>query len=157
MIHRGWRWVMRFDLSDDEWALLEPLMPKSRKSAHGTDRHGNPALVAGAAGRVALYRAGQAAAECLYRELQRAAARRDALHFAQSRAQSFGDLEGGLQHHPPAPRARQSADRRHYAKLSAPAMQRDGTLRYTEGSAPRPVASPSHQGLNDERTLLIGG
>jgi len=44
-----------------------------------------------------------------------------------------------------------------YAKLSAPAMQRDGTLRYTEGSAPRPVASPSHQGLNDERTLLIGG
>ena len=24
---------MRFDLSDDEWALLEPLMPKSRKSA----------------------------------------------------------------------------------------------------------------------------
>jgi len=109
MIHRGWRWVMRFDLSDDEWALLEPLMPKSRKSAHGTDRHGNPALVAGAAGRVALYRAGQAAAECLYRELQRAAARRDALHFAQSRAQSFGDLEGGLQHHPPAPRARQSA------------------------------------------------
>jgi hypothetical protein len=24
---------MRFDLSDDEWAFLEPLMPKSRKSA----------------------------------------------------------------------------------------------------------------------------
>ncbi len=24
---------MRFDLSDDEWALLEPLMPKSRKSS----------------------------------------------------------------------------------------------------------------------------
>jgi transposase len=23
---------MRFDLSDDEWAVLEPLMPKSRKS-----------------------------------------------------------------------------------------------------------------------------
>ena len=22
---------MRFDLSDDEWVLLEPLMPKSRK------------------------------------------------------------------------------------------------------------------------------
>ena len=24
---------MRFDLSDEEWALLEPLLPKSRKSA----------------------------------------------------------------------------------------------------------------------------
>jgi transposase len=23
---------MRFDLTDEEWALLEPLMPKSRKS-----------------------------------------------------------------------------------------------------------------------------
>ena len=29
---------MRFDLSDDEWALLEPLMPKSRKSARVDDR-----------------------------------------------------------------------------------------------------------------------
>ena len=29
--------------------------------------------------------------------------------------------------------------------------------RYTRGSAPRPVASPSHQGSNDERILLIGG
>ena len=28
---------MRFDLSDDEWALLEPLMPKSRKSARADD------------------------------------------------------------------------------------------------------------------------
>ncbi len=32
------RWIMRFDLSDDEWALLEPLMPKSRKSARADDR-----------------------------------------------------------------------------------------------------------------------
>jgi len=24
---------MRFDLSDEEWALLEPLLPKSRRSA----------------------------------------------------------------------------------------------------------------------------
>jgi hypothetical protein len=32
-----------------------------------------------------------------------------------------------------------------FAKLSAPAMQRDGTLRYIEGSAPRPIAPPSHQ------------
>src|ERR1700745_3997895 len=38
MIHRARRWVMRFDLSDDEWALLEPLMPKSRKSARADDR-----------------------------------------------------------------------------------------------------------------------
>ena len=29
---------MRFDLSDDEWALLEPLLPKSRKSARVDDR-----------------------------------------------------------------------------------------------------------------------
>src|ERR1700686_3384023 len=38
MIHRGRRWIMRFDLSDDEWALLEPLMPKSRMSARSDDR-----------------------------------------------------------------------------------------------------------------------
>jgi transposase len=29
---------MRFDLSDDEWALLEPLMPKARKSGRADDR-----------------------------------------------------------------------------------------------------------------------
>ena len=29
---------MRFDLSNDEWFLLEPLMPKSRKSARADDR-----------------------------------------------------------------------------------------------------------------------
>ena len=29
---------MRFDLSDDEWAVLEPLMPKSRKSGRADDR-----------------------------------------------------------------------------------------------------------------------
>jgi putative transposase len=44
-----------------------------------------------------------------------------------------------------------------FAKLSAPGMQRDGTLRYVEGSAPRPVAPPSHQGSNEERILLITG
>jgi transposase len=31
MIHRARRWVMRFHLSDEDWALLEPLLPKSRK------------------------------------------------------------------------------------------------------------------------------
>ena len=44
-----------------------------------------------------------------------------------------------------------------FAKLSAPDMQRDGTLRYIEGSALRPVAPPSQQGSNDARTLLIAG
>src|SRR5471030_1899526 len=29
---------MRFDLSDDDWALLEPLLPKSRKSGRVDDR-----------------------------------------------------------------------------------------------------------------------
>src|SRR5689334_5330949 len=29
---------MRFDLSEEEWALLEPLMPGSRKSARAEDR-----------------------------------------------------------------------------------------------------------------------
>jgi len=29
---------MRFDLTDEEWALLEPLMPTSRKSARADDR-----------------------------------------------------------------------------------------------------------------------
>jgi transposase len=29
---------MRFDVSDEEWALLEPLLPKSRKSARVDDR-----------------------------------------------------------------------------------------------------------------------
>jgi putative transposase len=43
-----------------------------------------------------------------------------------------------------------------FAKLSAPAMQRDGTLHYG-GSAPRPVAPPSQHGSNEARTLLIAG
>jgi putative transposase len=43
-----------------------------------------------------------------------------------------------------------------YANRSASVQQRDGALRYTEGSAPHPVASPSHQGSN-EATLPIGG
>ena len=29
---------MRFELSDEEWELLEPLMPKARKSARRDDR-----------------------------------------------------------------------------------------------------------------------
>jgi putative transposase len=44
-----------------------------------------------------------------------------------------------------------------YAELGVPGMQRDGTLRYVEGSAPRPVASPSQQGSNQPGTLFIAG
>ena len=38
-----------------------------------------------------------------------------------------------------------------FAELSVPGMQRDGALRYVEGSAPRPVAPPSQQGLKKPR------
>lgn len=38
MVLRMRRWIMRFDLSDEEWALLEPPLPKSRRSARVDDR-----------------------------------------------------------------------------------------------------------------------
>ena len=44
-----------------------------------------------------------------------------------------------------------------YAKLSAPDMQRDGTLRSTGGFASRPVASSSQNGSNEGRALLMAG
>jgi putative transposase len=44
-----------------------------------------------------------------------------------------------------------------YAKLSDPAMQRGGSLRSSGGFAPRPVAPPSLNGSNDQRTLFIPG
>jgi putative transposase len=44
-----------------------------------------------------------------------------------------------------------------YAEITAPGMQRDGALPLCGSSARRPVASPSHQGSNEARTLLIGG
>ena len=44
-----------------------------------------------------------------------------------------------------------------FAELSVPGMQRDGALRYVEGSAPRPVAQPSQQSSNEAMTLLFGG
>jgi putative transposase len=44
-----------------------------------------------------------------------------------------------------------------YAELSASRMQRDGTPRYTGGSAPRPVAAPGQQGSNQPGTLPIAG
>jgi putative transposase len=42
-------------------------------------------------------------------------------------------------------------------KLTASDMQWIGTLRYVEGSAPRPIVSPSHTGSNDPRALPIAG
>ena len=45
----------------------------------------------------------------------------------------------------------------HYAKLSASASQRDGSLRAIGGYAPRPVATPSRTGSNGQPTLLIPG
>jgi putative transposase len=44
-----------------------------------------------------------------------------------------------------------------YAKLNASDMQRDGALELTRGSAPHPVASPSHTGSNENRILPIAG
>ena len=44
-----------------------------------------------------------------------------------------------------------------YARLTASDMQREGTLRCFEGSAVRPVASPSHTGSNGQRILPIAG
>jgi putative transposase len=44
-----------------------------------------------------------------------------------------------------------------FAKTSAPEMQREGALRYSEGSAPPPVASQRQQGSNQPRTLPIAG
>ena len=44
-----------------------------------------------------------------------------------------------------------------YADRSAPGPQRGGALRYTEGSAPRPVAPPSPLGSNVTATLPIPG
>ena len=44
-----------------------------------------------------------------------------------------------------------------YATLSAPASQRDGSLRDLGGYATRPVAASSQAGSNDQPTLLIPG
>ena len=44
-----------------------------------------------------------------------------------------------------------------YADRSIPDTQRDGTLRYAGGSAPRPVASPSQMSSIQARTLPIAG
>src|SRR6267154_4286260 len=33
VIHPAWRWIMRFDLSDEEWTLLEPVVRARRLEA----------------------------------------------------------------------------------------------------------------------------
>jgi hypothetical protein len=38
VILRGQRWIMRFVLSDNEWALFEPLMLKGRKVVRTDNR-----------------------------------------------------------------------------------------------------------------------
>ena len=57
---------------------------------------------------------------------------------------ALADLEGRLQHRQATQRHSAICRRLSYAKLSAPAMQRDGTLRYSR--APRPV--PLHHRAN---------
>ena len=47
---------MRFDLSDEEWALLEPLLSKGRKSARVDDRKIVNAILLCAAHRDAVAR-----------------------------------------------------------------------------------------------------
>ena len=44
-----------------------------------------------------------------------------------------------------------------YAKLSDPVMQRGGSLEQPWGSAPHPVAPPSHKGSNGRQALLPAG
>src|SRR3546814_2071700 len=71
------------------------------RQRHRADQHGDPALVPGAADRMALHRAGQTAAERLHRELQRSAAgrtaQRDAVYLAGSGQGRAGDLAARLQ------------------------------------------------------------
>ena len=38
MVHRDRRWIKLFDLKEEEWALLEPLKPKSFRSARADYR-----------------------------------------------------------------------------------------------------------------------
>jgi putative transposase len=57
----------------------------------------------------------------------------------------------------PSGRTVRSAICRPLSLPSVSGMQRDGALRYVEGSAPRPVAPPSQPGSNEARNLRIGG
>lgn len=123
-------------------------------------QHGYLAMVTAEQDRMALHRTRQAAAERIRRKLQWAPARRtperDVVLVPQPCPRSPCRMAGRLQHRPPAQRDRQSSTGT-YAKLNATDMQRDGTHELIWGSAPRPVASSSHTGSNDQRILPIAG
>src|SRR6516165_5902095 len=109
---------------------------------------------------MALHRAWQTAAERLYREFQwpsaRRVAERDAVQLA--RPCPSGPAEWRLDYNTIRPHSSLGIlPPAHHAKLSAPASQRDGSLRAIGGSAPRPVAAPSRAGSDDQPTLLISG
>ena len=96
------------------------------------DQLGDPALVTGLAGRVAPHRSWQAAAEGFRGELQWAAARRvaerDAVQLARSCPRGLSlwkDDYNTIRPHSGLDNLTPAA----YAKISDPAMQRDGTLR----------------------------
>jgi transposase len=38
VIQPGWRWILRFDLSDEEWTILARLLPAARRSGRVDDR-----------------------------------------------------------------------------------------------------------------------
>src|SRR3546814_19828873 len=80
------------------------------RQRHRADQHGDPALVPGAADRMALHRAGQTAAERLHRELQRSAAgrtaKRDAVYLAGSGQGRAGDMAARFNNDPAPIRAR---------------------------------------------------
>ena len=128
------------------------------RQRHRADWHGDFALVTRDEGGMALHRAGQAAANIesfngrLRDELLNETLFASLAHVREALAIWKDDYNtvrppSALGNLPPAV----------YAKISAPEMQRDGALRYVEGSAPRPVAFPSQQGSIEARTLLIGG
>ena len=77
---------------------------------------------------------------------------RDGVHLA--RAGSSG--AGGLKRLSiPAAQCLGNLTPTEYANCGVPGPQRGGTLRYVEGSAPRPVAPPSPLGSNTTGTLPI--
>src|ERR1700710_1797566 len=109
---------------------------------------------------MALYRAGKAAAECLRGSFN--GRLRDELlneilflsldHARELLAEWQHDYNtvrphSGIGNQPPCT----------YARLTASAMQQDGTLRCIEGSAPHPAASPSRTGSNERRIPPVAG
>ena len=134
--------------------------PVRLRQRHRADQHGDPDLVAGAPGGVALHRTRQATAERLRRSFI-GRLRDECLNetlftsLAHVRAALAGwrhDYNTIRPHSeignvPPAA----------YTNASVHGLQRDGTLRSLAGFAPRPVAPPSLVGSDSNETLLIPG